>query len=39
MSSFNHVGSFAAYDQKKLVELAYFYPNDFSKLELLKLPY
>jgi hypothetical protein len=31
---------FAAYDdQEKLVKLAQFYHKDFSKLELLKLPY
>jgi hypothetical protein len=39
MSSFNHVDSFAAYDQEKLVKLAQFDPRDFSKLELLNLPY
>jgi hypothetical protein len=38
MSSFNPVDSFVAYDQEKLVKLAHFYPKDFSKLELLKLP-
>jgi hypothetical protein len=39
MSAFNPAGSFAAYDQWKLAELANLYPKDFSKLELSKLPY
>ncbi|KAI4969793.1 hypothetical protein ZWY2020_000707 [Hordeum vulgare] len=39
MASFNPVDSFAAYDQEKLVKLAHFYPKDFSKTEILKLPY
>jgi DNA polymerase elongation subunit (family B) len=39
MSSFNPVDSFPTYDQIKLVKLAHFYPKDFSKLQLQKLPY
>jgi hypothetical protein len=38
MSSFNLVDSFVVDDQEKLVKLAHFYPKNFSKLELLKLP-
>lgn len=39
MASFDPIDSFAAYDQEKLVKLAQFYPSDFSKTEMLKLPY
>lgn len=39
MASFNPADSFAAYDEDRLVKLAHFYPKDFSKAELLHLPY
>jgi hypothetical protein len=39
MASFNPTGSFSAYDKEKLVKLAHFYPKDFSKMELMRLPF
>lgn len=39
VASFNPADSFAAYDEDRLVKLAHFYPKDFSKAELLHLPY
>jgi hypothetical protein len=39
MASFNPTGSFYAYDKERLVKLAHFYPNDFSMMELVRLPF
>ncbi|XP_062208934.1 uncharacterized protein LOC133910615 [Phragmites australis] len=38
MASFNPIDSFAAFDKENLVKLARFYPKDFTKDEMLKLP-
>ncbi|XP_062213749.1 uncharacterized protein LOC133914723 [Phragmites australis] len=38
MASFNPIDSFAAFDKENLVKLAQFYPKDFTKDEMLKLP-
>ncbi|XP_062206140.1 uncharacterized protein LOC133908020 [Phragmites australis] len=38
MASFNPIDSFAAFDKENLVKLAQFYPTDFTKDEMLKLP-
>ncbi|XP_062201141.1 uncharacterized protein LOC133903715 [Phragmites australis] len=39
MASFNPVDSFVAFDKDKLVKLAQFYPNDFSSIEMIHLPF
>jgi hypothetical protein len=39
MASFNPTSSFYAYDKERLVKLAHFYPNDFSMMELVRLPF
>ena len=39
MSALNPVNSFAAYDRKKVLKLAEFYPYDFSQADLLRLSF
>ncbi|XP_062191278.1 uncharacterized protein LOC133895100 [Phragmites australis] len=39
MASFNAVDSFVVFDKDKLVKLAQFYPNDFSSIEMIHLPF